>query len=38
MYGQDLEFVVAIGAFLFVCMVLFSVTESVIQADRKRRK
>ena len=38
MHGQDLEFVVAIGAFLFICMVLFSVTESVIQAARKRRK
>ena len=38
MDGQDLEVVGAIGAFLFVCMVLFSVTESVIQAARKRRK
>jgi len=38
MYGQDIEFVVTIGAFLFICMVLFSVTESVMQAARKRRK
>ena len=38
MYGQDLEFVVAIGAFLFICMVLFSITESVMHQARKRRR
>ena len=38
MYEQDLDFVVVCGAFLFICIVLFGITESVIQSARKRRK
>jgi hypothetical protein len=38
MYGQDLDFVVVCGAFIFICLVLFSITESVMQSARKRRK
>ena len=38
MYGQDIEFVVTIGVFLFICMVLFGITESIMQSARKRRK
>jgi len=38
MYGQDIEFVVTIGVFLFICMVLFSITESVMHQARKRRR
>ena len=38
MYGQDLEFVLVCGVFLFICMVLFSITESVMHQARKRRR
>jgi len=36
MYGQDIEFVVVCGVFLFICMVLFGITESIMQSARKR--
>jgi len=38
MYGQDLDFVVVCGVFLFICIVLFGITESVMRAARNRRK
>jgi len=38
MHGQDTEFVVVIGCFIFICMVLFSITESVMHQARKRRR
>ena len=38
MYGQDLDFVVVCGVFLFIFILLCGVTESVIQSARKRRK
>ena len=37
MYGQDVEFVVVIGVFLFICMVLFIITESVMKSAHKRK-
>jgi len=38
MYGQDLDFVVVCGAFLFICIVLFGLTESVMRSARKRKR
>ena len=38
MYGQDLNFVVVCGAFFFICMMLFGITESVMQSARKRKR
>jgi len=37
MYEQDLDFVVVCGVFLFICIVLFGITESVMRAARKRK-
>ena len=38
MYEQDLDFVVVCGVFLFICIVLFGITESVMRAARKRKR
>ena len=38
MYGQDLDFVVVCGVFLFICIVLFGITESVMRSARKRKR
>ena len=37
MYEQDLDFVVVCGVFLFICIVLFGITESVMRSARKRK-
>ena len=36
MYNQDVEFVVIIGVFWFICMMLIGITESIMQSARKR--
>ena len=38
MYGQDLDFVVAILKFLFICMVLFGIAVGVMRLGPLRRK
>jgi len=38
MYGQDLEFVVVCGVLFFICMMLFGITEYIVQSAHKRRR
>jgi hypothetical protein len=38
MYGQDLEFVLVCGVFFFICMMLFGITEYIVQSARERRR
>ena len=38
MYGQDVEFIVTVGAFFYACLLMFATAEFCMRAARKRRR